>query len=123
MGSGVAVPGSAEGRATEEEVWMDSSEAATVLCVRRAETGWELACARSLPWEVVRRRVGSCGLWFACRKALRRFVKRRGVAGAVAAIVGEGFLYGCCCLAATVHTGVFNWGFSSRFLDAEPDVD
>lgn len=71
-------PGRAVGMAAEEDVWMARREAATVAWVRRTETGCEEACARSLPWEVVRRRVGRWAVWWEWRKVLSRLVRRRG---------------------------------------------
>lgn len=95
MGSGVLEPGRADGTSTDDDVWMASRDAATVAWVRRTETGcWGLAWARSLPWYVVRRRVGSWAVWLAWRKALSRFVRRRGgVLLGTAAILGLFFLF------------------------------
>lgn len=87
MGSGVRDPGRADGMAAEDEVWMASREAATVAWVRSTVTGWEEAWARSLPCEVVRRRVGRWALWWECRKALRRLVRSRGGVALGAAMV------------------------------------
>jgi hypothetical protein len=81
MGSGVREPGNDAASAGAEVECMARSEAATVAWVRSEATGCGLAWARSLPCGLVRRSVGSCGVRFALRKAVRRFVRRRGGVG------------------------------------------